>query len=371
MKTEPKSWNLNNNCNLPHYLTDISVHIFTNTSTNISELSPTLNQVIDQYYDNDKIDKLQLKDHFCNDNIELIHINILINNDIIGHVSFNILINDNTNLSTIIITGTRFFDNKHVLKRNRIGSLLLTLTQEVCYAIHKAIYSITISNKKIAESMLGFLYTNLFQRIIDSNDNVMYIGNAPIAITSSIIFWKYCKKDNHTISNIIKIIISFVIEGGWHKRRYNLNSKLSNVQFVLKHLLDDFDIYQRPWCPINDVCITKNLYNCAPKTNDDANFKHLDYLLKHIKTSKNNDGTYVPGLAIGDFGHNKTKIGICNDDYVTKQLISPYVNNTDPISNFEYDLLQNYNSLEGNRMFFNMSHGIFSNAKQYMKLRRI
>jgi hypothetical protein len=253
LKTEPNTWNLNNNCNLPHYLNDISVRIFTDKSTNISELSPTLNQVIDQYYDNDKVDKLELKDHFSNDNIELIHIIILINNDIIGHVCFNILINDNTNLSTIIITGIRLFNNKHVLIRNRIGSVLLTLTQEVCYAIHKAIYSITISIKKITESMLGFLYTNLFQKITDSNDNVTYVGNAPIAITSSIIFWKYCKKDNHTITNIIKIIMSFVLEGGWHKRRHSLNSKLSNVQFVLKHLLNDFNIYKRPWCTINDV----------------------------------------------------------------------------------------------------------------------
>ena len=162
LKTEPKLWNLNNNCNHPHYLTDISVRIFTNKSTNISEWSPTLNQVIDHYYDNDKVDKLELKDLFINDNIDIIHIIILINNDIIGHVCFNILINDKTNLSTIIITGIRLFDNKHVLKRNRIGSLLLTLTQEVCYAMHKKIYSITISNQKIAESMMGFLYANLF-----------------------------------------------------------------------------------------------------------------------------------------------------------------------------------------------------------------
>ena len=53
MKTEPKSWNLNNNCIHPHYLTDLSVRIFTN-----SEISPTLNQVIEQYYDDDKVDKL-------------------------------------------------------------------------------------------------------------------------------------------------------------------------------------------------------------------------------------------------------------------------------------------------------------------------
>ena len=371
MKTEPKSWNLNNSCNRPHYLTDLSVRIFTNTSISISEMSPTLNQVIKQYYDHDKVDKLQLSEHFCTDNIELIHIIIIINNDIVGHVCFIILINDITNLSTIIITAIRLFDNKHVKKRNRIGSLLLTLTQEVCYAIHKKIYSITIRIKKITESMIGFLYANLFQRIIDSKNNVSYISTAPIVITSSIIFWKYCKKDNDTIPKIIKIIISFVIEEGWHQRRYRLNSKLSNVQFVLKYLLNDFDINKYRYCTINNLCITKKLYNTAPKTHDDVSVKHLDYLLKHIKTSKNNLDVYVPGLSVKDFGHYKKDIGICNNDDVTNLLVSSHTNVIDSVSNFEYDLLQNYNSLEGNLMFFNMSHGIFSDAKQYMKLRRI
>jgi hypothetical protein len=179
MITDSSKWKLLSNNFLPFYIDKIQIRICTSPKNNDIELSITdvsrvLNVLRKKYVEHDQIDTTQLDKLFRNDKV--IHIIIqqkgVNDNDdsIIGHLCFHYSMYE----KFIIIKLIRLFNNPLISPRNKIGSLMLSLCQEISYSTHKKILMVQVGfsikqqdslQKKIKQKQfVNFLISNLFHK---------------------------------------------------------------------------------------------------------------------------------------------------------------------------------------------------------------